>query len=104
MEINVHHYYRGLEKLEHKIDHLIKTINKMPTKAEFEAAFARQSAAILNLADDIRRLLLKQSAGGLSEAEEQEILNKLNGDVDKLEALAGQTPEEEPEPPVEPEA
>lgn len=102
IEIKELHLHVNLQEVSRDAKEILKTVNKifnnMPTKAEFEAALARQSAALKNIADDIRRLTEQQSAGGLSEAEEQEILDKLNADADQLEALAGQTPE--PEPPT----
>jgi len=99
MEIHVHIHHHSDPAVAHKLDFIIKTLNKMPTKADFEAAFARQSAALQNIADDIRRLTEQQSGGGLTAAEEQEILDKLNAAADQLETLAGQTPEPtEPQP------
>lgn len=98
INININIFHHGLDRIEHKIDFITKTLSKMPTKEQFDAAFARQSAALQNIADDIRRLTEQQSAGGLSEAEEQGILDQLNAAADQLEALAGQTPEPTPEP------
>lgn len=93
MEIHVHIHHHADRSVDHKLDFIIKTLNKMPTKAEFDAAFARHGAAIQNIADDIRRLLEQQQQPGLTEAEEQAILDQLNASVDQLEALAAQTPE-----------
>lgn len=93
MEIHVHVHHHSDPAVVHKLDFIIKTLNKMPTKAEFDAAFARQGAALINIADDIRRLTGQQSGGGLSETEEQAILDQLNAAADQLEVLAGQTPE-----------
>ena len=93
MEIHIHLYHHGLENIERKIDFITKTLNKMPTKEQFDAAFARQSAALQNIADDIRRLTEQSQAGGLTEAEEQAILDQLNAAADQLEVLANQTPE-----------
>lgn len=75
----------------------------MPTKAEFQAALDRQNTAISNIADDIRRLTEQIGNGGLSEADEADVLAQLSARADALEALAAQTPEEPTEPPVEPE-
>lgn len=96
-DLHLHIDFTGLDQKANKIlSQLLNLQNTMPTKADFEAAFARQSAALTNIADDIRRLTEQQSAGGLSAAEETEILNKLNAAADQLETLAGQTPEQTP--------
>lgn len=107
IEIKELHLHVNLQEVSRDAKEILKTVNKifnnMPTKAEFEAAFARQSAALQNIADDIRRLTEQQSQGGLSEADEQAILDQLNAAADQLEALAGQTPETPTEPEPTPE-
>lgn len=74
----------------------------MPTKAEFQAAFDRQNAALANIAADIRRLTENAQNPGLSEADEADIYAQLNANADALEAIAAATPEQPTEPPVEP--
>lgn len=96
LHVNLHEISKDAKKIISELN-LIKNIMAV-TKADFEAAFARQSAALQNIADDIRRLTEQQSQGGLTEAEEQGILDQLNSAADQLEALAGQTPE--PTPPT----
>lgn len=103
IEIKELHLHVNLSEISKDAKDILKIVHKllqtMPTKAEFDAAFARQSAALQNIADDIRRLTEQQSQGGLTEAEEQGILDQLNAAADQLEALAGQTPEPtEPSP------
>lgn len=94
MRLEFHIYFHNADKdIISKIDSIIKTLTKMPTQEQFDAAFARQSTALQNIADDIRRLTEQQSGGGLTEAQEQGILDQLNAAADQLEALAGQTPE-----------
>lgn len=101
IEIKELHLHVNLQEVSKDAKQILKTVNQifhhMATKEEFDAAFARQAAALQNIADDIRRLTEQQSQGGLTEAEEQAILDKLNAAADQLETLAGQTPE----PPTE---
>lgn len=98
IEIKELHLHVNLSEVSKDAKEILKTVHKifnnMPTKSEFDAAFARQSAALQNIADDIRRLTEQQSNGGLTEAEEQSILDQLNAAADQLETLAGQTPEQ----------
>lgn len=98
MEIHVHIHHHADKSVDHKLDFIIKKLTKMPTQEQFDAAFARQNAALQNIADDIRRLTEQQAGGGLTEAQEQAILDQLNAAADQLEALAGQTPEPTPDP------
>lgn len=74
----------------------------MPTKQEFEDALERQSKAISNIAGDITRLTEQLGTGGLSEADEADILSKIQERASALESIAALTPEPET-PPEEPE-
>lgn len=98
MKLEIHHYYHHDRSVDHKLDFIIKKLTTMPTNEQFDAAFARQNTALTNIADDIRRLTEQQAGGGLTEAQEQAILDQLNAAADQLEALAGQTPETTPDP------
>lgn len=87
------HFHGDFTEVAKELKKINLKLNTMPTKEQFDAAFQRQSAALQNIADDIRRLTEQQSNGGLTEAEEQSILDQLNAAADQLETLAGQTPE-----------
>lgn len=76
----------------------IKLNNLMKTAAEFAELLKRQSAALANLADDLRRLKEKLQAGGLTEAEEEKIYTDFEAGIVALETLAAATPEEETPP------
>lgn len=93
MNIHIHIHHHGLESIEHKLDYITKTLNKMPTKEEFQAALTEVTDALDNIAGDIQRLTDQLVAGGLTEAEEQEVFAQLRAVADKAKAIADATPE-----------
>lgn len=97
-------------KIDFLVDLNLKTLKKlkeMPTKAEFQAAFAEVNDALNNIGDDITRLTDQLANGDLNDAEEAEVLAELQALGARAKEIAGRTAEggtEEPpvEPPVEP--
>lgn len=77
---------------------IIKKIINMPTKAEFDAAFAEINATTNNIAADIERLAGQIGAGGMTEAEEAQALAELQGIATTLKGIADTTPEPDPVP------
>lgn len=77
-------------------------INNMPTKAEFQAAFAEVNDALNNIGDDITRLTEQLSNGDLTDAEEAEVLAELTALGTRAKEIAGRTAEPGTEEPVEP--
>lgn len=76
-----------------------KIFNQMATKEQFQAAFDQITSAVENIAADIQRLTESLQTGGLSEADENEVLTKLQDAATRLQTIADSTPEN---PPVEP--
>lgn len=106
--ITVVHSYRkprrnfALEQIrELVIDNNLKLSN-MPTKAEFQAAFAEVNDALNNIGDDITRLTEQLSNGSLTDAEESEVLAELTALGTRAKEIAGRTAEPGTEEPVEP--
>lgn len=64
----------------------------MPTKADFDAAFATINDATNNIAADITKLS-GQIAGGLSADDATAVVTQLNDVATKLQAIAAVTPE-----------
>lgn len=83
------------------IDNNLKLSN-MPTKAEFQAAFAEVNDALNNIGDDITRLTEQLSNGDLTDAEEAEVLAELTALGTRAKEIAGRTAEPGNEEPVEP--
>ena len=69
----------------------------MATKQEFVDLIAQVQSSIANVADDIRRLTDQIGAGGMTEAEEADVLAQLRSAADTLSSVAAQTPEPSPE-------
>ena len=74
------------------LKHILKKLNNMATKEEFDAAFAEINDATNNIADDITRLTAS-IGGGLSPADQDAALASLNAVAEKLKAIAATTPE-----------
>lgn len=92
---------RDLDRLRDKLDHLISFVytfrrDVMATAQEFRDAFAALRASHANLVADIQRILANQDGGGMTAAEEQELLAELQGVVDEAAAAAAIVPEPEP--------
>lgn len=73
---------------------IIKKISNMPTLADFQAAFAEINTTTNNIAADIERLA-GQIGSGMTEAEETQALNELQGIAERLRTIAETTPEPE---------
>ena len=79
---------------------MVKTSEEL--KAEFAALFTDIKDSIANVAADIDRLADSvDPAGGLTEAEAEELLSELRGISATAKATADKTPEEPIEPPTE---
>lgn len=78
-------------------------LNNMPTKAEFQAIAQEFRDAFLNISNDITRLTDQLGAGGLTEAEEAEVLEEFRTLAADAKALAEKTPEAPTEPTPNPE-
>lgn len=76
----------------------------MPTKAEFQAAFAEVNDALNNIGDDITRLTGQLQDGSLTDAEEADVLAELTALGARAKEIAGRTEEPGTEEPTEPEA
>lgn len=99
MEIHIHIHHHPDKSVDLKLDSIIKTLTKMPTKAEFEAALTEVTGALENIASDIQRLTDQLATGGLTDAEEQEVFNQLRAVADRAKTIADTTPEPgEPQP------
>jgi len=99
MEIHVHIHHHSDPAVVYKLDSIIKTLNKMPTKQEFQDALAEVTSALENIAADIQRLTDQLATGGLTDAEEQEVFTQLRAVADRAKAIADATPEAgEPQP------
>lgn len=70
----------------------------MATKQEFVDLITQIQDSVANVADDIRRLTDQIGTGGLTEAEEADVLAQLRSAADQLSAVTAQTPEPSPEP------
>jgi peptidoglycan hydrolase CwlO-like protein len=79
------------------LNEVLKKLNNMPTKQEFQAAFDQINEATNNIAADIDRLS-SQIGSGMSEADQQDVLNQLSGISTKLRDIASKTPEQPTEP------
>lgn len=97
MELHIHIHHHQDKSVDHKLDFIIKTLTKMPTKQEFQDALAEVRSALENIAADIQRLTDQLATGGLTDAEEQEIFNELRAVADRAKTIADTTPEE-PQP------
>lgn len=85
---------------------IVKAINlkldTMPTKTEFQAIAQEFRDAFLNISNDITRLTDQLAAGGMTEAEEAEVLEEFRTLAADAKALADKTPEDPVEPTPEP--
>lgn len=99
MEIHIHLHHHSDQVVVYKLDSILKQLNKMPTKAEFEAALQEVTSSLDNIAADITRLTDRLEQGGLTEAEEQEVFTQLRAVADRAKSIADTTPEDEaPQP------
>lgn len=100
-EIHIHNHVE-LDWLKKELLLINKTLNKMPTKIEFQQALTDITSGLDNIAADITRLTDQLQTGNLSDTEEQEIFNQLRATADRVKQLADQTPETEtPSPDTE---
>lgn len=83
-----------------KLNFIISKLKNMPTKQEFEAAFAEANEATNNIAADIEALTEKLATSGLTDAEEADVLTQLKAHAEALKAVASKTPDGTPTPPV----
>ena len=81
---------------------IINQNNNMPTKAEFQAIAQEFRDAFLNISNDITRLTDQLGTGGLTDAEEAEVLEEFRTLAADAKALAERTTQPPVEPPVEP--
>ena len=78
-------------------------LNNVPTKAEFQAIAQEFRDAFLNISNDITRLTDQLAAGGMTDAEEAEVLEEFRTLAADAKALADKTPETQtPTEPTEP--
>ena len=73
-------------------------LNNVPTKAEFQAIAQEFRDAFLNISNDITRLTDSLANGGLTDAEEAEVLEEFRTLAADAKALADKTPEAPTEP------
>lgn len=73
----------------------------MANLQDFQAAQARQNAAILNIAEDIKRQVEELQKGGLSADDEQRVYDEMVATATKLEEIAAVVPEPVVEEPGE---
>lgn len=101
--VEVHHFLHKFPEQESEELKLLRKIfnltNTMPTKAEFQAVAQEFRDAFLNISNDITRLTDQLAAGGMTDAEEAEVLTEFRTLAADAKALADKTPEP---PPVEP--
>jgi len=77
-----------------KLLNIITTkLNNVPTKAEFQAVAQEFRDAFLNISNDITRLTDSLANGGLTDAEEVEVLEEFRTLAADAKALAERTPE-----------
>lgn len=65
----------------------------MATAQEFRDAFTALRESHAKIIADIQRILANQDGGGLTAAEEQELLGELQGIVDEARAIDDTVPE-----------
>jgi predicted nucleic acid-binding Zn-ribbon protein len=112
MELHIHVHYHGIEKLEHKIDHLINlnkktmaTIQELNDKVtELQAAVDSEQQEVANalaaLQAEVQRLTdIISSGSAATEAQLQEVVDNINGIIDDVKSTIPNLPE--PEPPTE---
>jgi hypothetical protein len=83
------------------LSRIIKIEATMPTKAEFQAVAQEFRDAFLNISNDITRLTDQLSTGGLTDAEEQEVIAEFRQLATDAKAIADRTTEPTT-PPIEP--
>lgn len=101
IEIKEFHLHVDLKEVSSdakKILHEVLNIKQivMATKEQFQAAFDQMTSSIDNIAADIQKLTGQLQTGGLSEADENEILAQLQAKADQLKSIADQTPDDAP--------
>jgi hypothetical protein len=100
MAIITNNIYNCDPELVKVLEAIVKKLNNMPTKAEFDAALAEINEATNNIAADIERLA-GQIGSGLTADEEASVLAEFQGVANRLKSIADTTPETET-PPTEP--
>lgn len=93
MTININHHYYCDPQITSKVDKILNRLNNMVTKQEFKEATDALRSSLDNLGADIIRLTDQLITGGLSDADEQEVLTELRGLGDLAKTLADKTPE-----------
>lgn len=102
MTFNIHifHHKRDDQEIKSQLNCIIQKLNNMPTKLEFEQAFAEANEATNNIATDIDEILEKLGTSGLTEAEETELLARLKAHTETLKGVASKYPDGTETPPV----
>lgn len=72
---------------------IIKKLNQMPTKAEFDALRQEMNDGLNNIADDITRLTDTVATGDLTAEEEAQVFTDLRAVADRIRQIAAVTPE-----------
>ena len=102
--VHLHHHFpeghpdqvlQGIHRLERQMEQI------MASNAQFAEALARVDVATTRIGADIQTLLARIQAGGLSEAEEAQVLTDIGTRAAALEAIADSV--ENPVPPLPPE-
>lgn len=103
----IHNHFHGLSDDDRRmVRDILKKLNNMPTKAEFQAAFDEVGGALTNIAQDITQLTDSLESGDLSATEEADVFAQLRGIADQAKALADRTkaPGETVESPEQPDS
>lgn len=95
-DIHIHVHSSDGREILHEIHQLKNLI--MATKEQFQQALADVTAALDNIAADITRLTDQLQNGGLTPAEETDILDQLRAVADRAKTIADVTPETPPQP------
>lgn len=99
-EIHVHEH-ADLSKVLKELKKLHQKLSQMATKQDFQQALDTVTTALDNIAADITRLTDELATGGLTDAEETDVLNQLRAVADRARAIADTTPENsDPENPT----
>lgn len=101
----INNHFHGLSAEDRRLVlDILKKLKNMPTKEEFDAAFAEIGNSLTNVSEDITQLTDSLAAGDLSADEEADVFTKLRGVADTIKQIADRTkaPGEGEEPPVEP--
>lgn len=81
----------GLAVIYRKQRCLTQKLLNMPTKEEFDAAFAEIGDSLTNVSEDITQLTDSLAAGDLSAEQEADVFTKLRGVADTIKQIADRT-------------